>query len=330
MMMLALMIRLVEMVGDLSLERLIAQAPDGGDSGFLACMHGAALLRAGALGLFCLAVALPLSLLLPGGPSASSYAALALVPLVRGAVNLDYRRRERGFDYRGVAIVECGAAAAMLMAAPLAVSIMGDHRAFVPVTLVQVLTQVALSHAVARMRWSAAFGREELARVLSFGLPLLSNAVLMFLIFHVDRLIVAAYFDWSDVGRYAVALQLALLPAQIAGRAAASLLAPRFRHAIVAGDFELQASRSLRLYTLLATAFLLAYAALAGDAMRIVYGPGFAINGGVYLRHQTVIQIAGRFRRLTRDRLPRFVPARDRLAARGPLALLSRSRPCLR
>jgi len=281
MMMLALMIRLVEMAGDLSIERLMAQAPDGGERRFLAAMHGVALLRAGALAALCLIAAAPLALLLPDGPAMASYAALALVPLARGGIHLDYRRRERDFDYRGVAIVECGAAVAMLLAAPLAVALIGDHRAFVPVALAQAAAQTALSHAIARERWSAAFDRETLTRIVVCGLPLLGNAVLMFLIFHVDRVIIAAYFDWSDVGRYAVALQLSLLPAQIAGRAANSLLAPRFRLAIASGDMERQATRALRSYALLATAFLLAYAALARFVMVTVYGPDFAIDGGV-------------------------------------------------
>ena len=45
-MMLALTLRLVEMVSDVGIERLIVQAPDGNTSRLQAELHGAAILRA--------------------------------------------------------------------------------------------------------------------------------------------------------------------------------------------------------------------------------------------------------------------------------------------
>jgi O-antigen/teichoic acid export membrane protein len=60
----------------------------------------------------------------------------------------------------------------------------------------------------------------------------MANAVLLFLTFYADRLIVAASFDLATLAVYGVALQLALLPAQIVGRAAATLLLPRFRQGL--------------------------------------------------------------------------------------------------
>ena len=44
----------------------------------------------------------------------STEAALALVPLIRGALHLDYRRAERGFSYRAMAVVEGGAVVATI------------------------------------------------------------------------------------------------------------------------------------------------------------------------------------------------------------------------
>lgn len=282
-MMLALLLRLAEMAGDLSIERLITQAPDGGSDRFLAVMHGAALIRGGALAILMLASAAPAAILLTSGPAFESYALLALVPMIRGTMNLDYRRQERDRSYRGMLVVEGGAALGMLIVAPLAAAALGDHRAFLPVALAHATCQVALSHGVARLRWRVAVDPVILRRVVRFGLPLLGNAILMFAVFHADRMIVAGFYDWQEVGRYAIALQLALLPAQIAGRAAASLLGPRFRDAIATGRIEGATAAATRAYLVLGAAFLAVYTLAAGPVIRLAYGADFSVEPALLL-----------------------------------------------
>ncbi|QLQ19991.1 MAG: oligosaccharide flippase family protein [Exiguobacterium profundum] len=85
-----------------------------------------------------------------------------------------------------------------------------------------------ISHLLARGA-RARFDRAVLADVLGFGGPLVLNAVLLFVTFQADRLVVTGFYGWSEVAIYGVAFQLAMLPSQIAGRAAGSLLAPRLR-----------------------------------------------------------------------------------------------------
>ncbi len=282
-MMLALALRLVEMSSDFSIERLILQAPDGDDPQFRRAMQGAALVRGGVLAGLMLAMALPIAMAFTDGPSTSTMALLALVPLLRGAVHLDYRCRERGFDYRGVMITEGGAALVMLASAPVAAWLIDDHRAFIIVVLAHAAALFALSHIVARTRWQVAFDKAALSRVISFGAPLLANSALMFLIFHGDRMIVAGFFGWAEVGRYAVALQLALLPAQIAGRAAGSLLPPAFRRAVAAGSLNTAARHASRNYLLLGLAFVTGFWLLANPAISLVYGAEFAMSLPVIL-----------------------------------------------
>lgn len=274
-MLLALSLRLVEMASDVSVERFMAQAPDGGSARLQANLQGMAALRGVVLALVMLALAWPLSALFADGPATYSYALLALAPLLRGFLHLDYRRRERRFDYRGQVIVDGGAALAMLANAPVLALYFGDHRALVGVILIQTATQVVLSHLLAERRYRLGFERLAMLRVWAFGAPLIGNAGLMFLTFQADRLIVAGWFSWAELGLYGVALQLALLPAQIAGRAAASLLAPAFRRAIAAGGLARAAAPSLRFYMALAALFLLGYGLLASPLMVAVYGADF-------------------------------------------------------
>ncbi|MEE4345790.1 MAG: oligosaccharide flippase family protein [Paracoccaceae bacterium] len=274
-MVLALTLRLAEMISDIGIERLLAQSAKGDAPGFLNALHGAALIRGLAMALMLLALAVPMALALPGGAHAGGYAALAAIPLVRGFLHLEYRRAERDFSYRAMALVEGGAVLAMLASLPVVLAIRADHSAIIAVLAVQAVAQVALSHLVARQRYALAFDRDVLREVFVFGLPLVGNALLMFLTFQADRLIVAGFFGWTEVAVYGVALQLAMLPAQITGRAAASLLAPRLRRAMAAGALPTAMQGAMRAHLLLALAFAAGFAALAPFVIGLVYGAAF-------------------------------------------------------
>jgi O-antigen/teichoic acid export membrane protein len=226
---LAVVLRFAEMMSDFGLERLLVQAHDGDEAELQANLQGAALLRAiGLCGLLIVASPL-LSAVFPDGPSVFSYMLLALVPLIKGGLHLDYRRAERRFEYSGLAYVETGAAIAML--AGLAVAILAgfqDHRVLLGALLMHACAQVALSHFVAKRNWNVSFQISYLMRIWIFGAPLVVNAGLMFLTLQADRLIVAVAWTWQDVAVYGITAQLAFLPALIFGRAANSLLLPKF------------------------------------------------------------------------------------------------------
>ncbi len=272
---LALTLRLAEMVSDIGVERLLAQSPDGDAPGFLRALHGAAVLRGVVMAALLLALAVPMAWALPGGATGATYAALALVPLLRGALHLDYRRAERGFSYRAMAMVEGGAVLVMLASLPVVLWVWPSHHAMLAVLVVQAGAQVALSHLVATVRYAVTFDRAVLWAAFGFGLPLVGNAALMFLTFQADRLIVAGAFGWADVAIYGVALQLAMLPAQIAGRAAASLLAPRMRLALIAARLDAVTTQALRAHLLLGLAFAVGFAAAAPALIALVYGAAF-------------------------------------------------------
>ena len=237
-MVLALALRLVEMVSDLGIERLLAQAPDGDTPAFLAGLHGAIVLRGIAMAAVLAAIAWPLAVMFNDGPDAVTYAALALVPLLRGFAHLGYRQRERRFDYRAFAAVELSASAAMLAGAALGALYLEDHRAIVVAVIAQGLTLLLASRCVAQTPYKVAFDPARLRQVWAYGAPLVANAALLFATLQADRLIVAAGFGWAAVAIYGTAMQLAYLPAQISGRAASALMAPRFRIALAEGRLE--------------------------------------------------------------------------------------------
>jgi O-antigen/teichoic acid export membrane protein len=144
-----------------------------------------------------------------------------------------------------------------------------------------------LSHLVADRPYRLKLSRCTLQRSWAFGAPLLVNAGLLFLTFYADRLIVAQTFGWSELALYGVALQLALLPSQIVGRAAASLVLPQMRAAHLNADFDTVWSRCLKAHLVMACTLALGFAALAPGAIALVYGnalrPDTALAAGLAL-----------------------------------------------
>ena len=274
-MVLVLVLRLTEMISDIGVERLLMTSKDGDDPRFMSALQGAALLRGLAMAAMLLALAVPMGLMLPDGASLPEYMALAVIPLMRAFLNLDYRLSERNFSYLPMAMVEGGSVLAMLAALPVIGYLVPDHRAMLVALIVQAAAQVLLSHVVARRRWTMHFDRVILNRAFRFGTPLVINAFLMFLTFQADRLIVAGWFGWAEVGIYGVALQLASLPAQIAGRAAGSLLAPKLRVALHNDTLRPVAKAAVQAHVALAGAFALGFALLAPEAIALVYGAQF-------------------------------------------------------
>jgi O-antigen/teichoic acid export membrane protein len=338
-MMLALTFRLTEMLSDVGVERMLAQSVDGDSAGFLARLHGAALLRAVVMAAVLAALAWPMAALFADGPTPAAYAALAVVALVRGFQNLAHRQAERRMAFGQTAAVEGAGTVAGLVAAVVAAMALGDHRAMLVAFLAQGVAAVVVSHVVAGQRYRVAFDRGFLGDLVRFGWPLAVNALLLFAVFQADRLIVAGWMGWAEVAIYGVALQLAMLPAQIAGRAAAVLLTPALRMARDAGTLEQAADAALRTYLAGGVIFALGYALVAPGAIAVLYGAamrpdlmvvaGLGIAAGARILRTPLSQvavIAGRTGDPARANLWRaaaLVPATVAAAAGMPLAAIA-------
>ena len=274
-MMLALTIRMVEMATDMGIERLIVQAPDGNSTRLQSELHAAAVLRGVICAAILLALAPVLAAVFADGPNAVSYASLAVIPLFRGFVHLDYRRAERQFRYIKMSVVEGGATIAMAASVVPTLGIFPDHRAMAIVLAVHAVSHTVLSHAVADRRYAVKLSNATLRRSRTFGAPLVMNAGLLFLTFYADRFIVAQVYGWASLALYGVVLQLALLPAQIVGRAAASLVLPELRLALASNEIAHVWSRCLNVHLVLAGIMVAGFTTLAPTVIAVVYGAAF-------------------------------------------------------
>lgn len=277
--MLAIALRCLEMVSYLAADRLLVQARDGNSRLFQANAHGLEVIR-GIISGFALAVfAYPTAIAFGHPEIAWAFAALGMVPALRGFMHLDYRRLQRRFRFGQTIKVESIASIVGTAAVWPAVRWTGDFSALLWVSLVQALVHVVISHFVARRPYNVRLDRGYLKRILRFGWPLLLNSLVMFGVFQGDRIIVALAVSPADLARYALALQLGLLPTLILARASLSLLLPllaRVQDAPV--EFQRRYRQTEGVLFIASIVFVAVYVAGGNYVIAVFFGESFAIT----------------------------------------------------
>lgn len=276
--MLAIALRCLEMVSYLAVDRLLVQAREGNTARFQASAHGLEVIRGILSGMLLAALAYPAARGFGYPEMAWSFAALGMVPALRGFLHLDYRRLQRRLRFGPTLKVESTASVAGLVAVWPALQWTGDFSALLWVSLVQALVQVLMSHAVARRRYRIRMDRGHAERMLRFGLPLLLNNLVMFGVFQGDRLVVALAVSPAELARYALALQLGLLPTLVLARGSLSLLLPILaRVQDNRREFARHYRRSLLLLAIAATVFTAVYTWGGNHVIALLFGNDFTV-----------------------------------------------------
>lgn len=218
---------LMEMASNMAIDRLIVQAPDGDDPKLQASAQLLQFVRGLLGGLVLLAIAAPVAALF-GIPDATwAFMVLAAVPVMKGLGHLDVHRVQRAMRFGpSIATALVPQIIVTLLAAPLAWWT-GDFRAVLWVVLIQTFTTTLVSHLLAQRRYAWRWDPAQMRRIVSFGWPLLVNGGLMYAIFQGDRAIIGAVFSMQELGWYAVALGLTLVPSTLVPKVLTTLILPR-------------------------------------------------------------------------------------------------------
>lgn len=255
----------VEMATTLGLQQQIVQDRAGDDARLQAAMQGFQLLRGALAALALLALAGPLAAFLGIPEAAWAYRWLALVPLLNAAQHLDIHRLGR--RHRFGPLLWAGAlpaAVALALVWPLA-AWLEDWRVMLWTLLAQAMLATLVSHLSAERPWRLRLDPRQMRDALAFGWPILANAVLMFAIFHGDKLIVGRIAGMASLGVFALGVTLTLSPALVIARTAQTAALPRLSRAAEAGALTEPARRTCIALLAAGTAFA-GLAALAGPA----------------------------------------------------------------
>lgn len=280
----AMTMSLIEMASNLALDRLLVQAPDGDAPRMLATAHAFQVFRGVLSAIVLFLLAAPVASLFDIPDVVWAFQIIALTPLLRGFMHLDAACQQRDMRFGGSVLLDIvPQLLTTLAAAPLALWL-GDYRVMLFVVLAQVTMLTLVSHLVAERPYRWAWDRAIIGRMLRFGWPLLINGLLMFAIFQGDKAIIGAAFTMDELGWYAVAFALALVPCMVVVKVLYSFFMPLL--AAVQSDaarFQQRATLCTQA-SMLFGAFIGVGFLLAGPAMLLLvygerYAPGTTVIG---------------------------------------------------
>jgi len=279
----ALTLALLEMLSNLGVNQLIVQAEDGEEPVLQAGLHGVQLLRGLVAAGLLLLLAEPYATLLGAPQALWAYRAMALVPLLRGLWHLDIFRRQRRLDLRNfVTATVVSQALALAAIWPLAAMDDGYEVMLWSILLQQGLFAL-LSHAGAERPFTLRFDGQVLRRTLRFGLPLLGNGLLLYAIFHGDRIIVGNQLGMESLGWFSLAAMLTLTPSMILASTLQSLFLPQLARVQSQPEAFAAMAAATQQAAIAAGAALAVFAALLGPGfLLLLFGQTYAPSIGLF------------------------------------------------
>ena len=222
----AITITLLEMISNLAVDMLLVQAKDGDDPVFQGTAHLYQVFRGLFVGLVIFTCAPIITLLFKTPQAEWAFRLVALVPVLRGFMHLDWKRLQRKMQYRSAVLVEVIPQAVITLAAfPMAIWL-GDYSTVLWLVLTQTAIGLLVSHLFSQRTYRLNWDRKYATRLLIFGWPLLLNGLLMFGALQGDRLIIGTFYPMTELGVYSVAFSLALMLASILAKISTSLFLP--------------------------------------------------------------------------------------------------------
>lgn len=284
----ALVMSVVEMASALGLQQQIVQAKEGDDPHFQAVLQGFQVLRGVLSGLALFVIAQPMAYAV-GVPDADianvvwAYRLLAVVPVLNALVHFDIHRLNRSMIFWPMLLT--GAVPALISVLslwPLA-HWFGDWRVMLYAILTQAVLAAVVSHLVAGRPYRLAFDRAIMARSLRFGWPLLAEAVLLFLVFQGDKLVVGQLLGMAPLAIFSMGMTLTLTPTLVLSKSATNLFLPLLSSAHDGPRFAFLSNVVFELHILFGGCLVFGTALLGPWAVHVVLGAKYAGLSGILI-----------------------------------------------
>ena len=202
---LAIAISVVELMSDVGVEKFMISAPDGNQSQVQGTLHAFLIARGIVLGMIIFLFADVIALVFKIPEAAWAYRWVSLVPFIRGFTHLDTSRFQREMAYRPNIGVNLAASCGGLGVAVVLAYYLRSFEAMLWSQIAQATIAVIGSHLVAARTYSVKISNPILARLLTYGWPLMINGAIMFAADQGDRLLIGATFGVKDLANYAIA-----------------------------------------------------------------------------------------------------------------------------
>jgi O-antigen/teichoic acid export membrane protein len=275
-------LQLIESMMELPAERFIVQADEGDDPDVLANSHTILILRGLAASAVLYFASGSIAAFFGIAETAPAFAAMAMVPLVKGYQHLDQRRRQRRLDNSASLAIELiPQAVALVLTLPL-LQISGGYEAVVWLAVGQAITQVAISHLVANEPYRLGFERPLLGRMARFGWPVLASAWPHAATYYGERAIIGRWLGMEALAGYSLAFLLTSAAGIITARIGQALVLPLLASAKDdATTFTRRFVGMLELHIIAAAVLATATIAGGNGVMRLFFGKQYWAYGVV-------------------------------------------------
>jgi O-antigen/teichoic acid export membrane protein len=279
---LALVLQLLETLSDLGPDRLIVQAADGDDPALMRSAHATLLVRGLATALLLYLAAHPIAAFFHVPEAAAAFELAALVPLVKGFLHLDSRRRQRALDNRPFMIVEAAPQVAALALTLPVLAWSGGYVAVVWLALLQAGLTVIASHTLAERPYGLTPDAALVRRILAFGWPIWLSAFPLVAVYQGDRLIAGRLLGIEALAGYAAAFMMTMVPGLIAAKVGHALILPLLAECRAERDvFLVRARLTMQMTALAAAVYLALFLIAGGKILPLAFGANYAGYGAV-------------------------------------------------
>lgn len=224
---LAMSVSLVEMLSDLGAGRFLTRAHDEDGESWLAIAHGISIIRGCVGGVLLVVLAGPIASLMKMPEATWAFRMVGLVPAMRGLTHNQIWLAQRELRFKAFVATQAAPQILTLLAAYPLAKVMPDFRALLWLLMANAALAVILSHVAARKPYRVAYDRDRFRQLLAFGMPLLGDGILMFVVLHGERIVIANTYGKVLLGAYSAAFLLAWTPSAILGRVGLSLGVPQ-------------------------------------------------------------------------------------------------------
>jgi O-antigen/teichoic acid export membrane protein len=222
----SLVTTLIEMTSTMGLDRLLVQAKNGEEVRFQRTLQTIQLMRGvfGTVVIF--ALSYPIALFFKTPDALWAYQIIAVVPLLKGLVNIDPYRQQRGGKIVLVTLLELASVTTATMVAVALALLDYGYQSMLYSILIQLVFYGLLMSYFSERPLRLAFEKEVALEAFRFGWPLQLNAMLLFLAFYADRLIIGRIFGIEIFGVFSLATSLTLTPTIIVAKTVQTLALP--------------------------------------------------------------------------------------------------------
>lgn len=223
----AVVMAMVEMASAFGLQQQIIQSKDGDDPWFQAALQGFQVLRGMVAGIVLFLIAGPIARFLGIPEVIWAYQLLALVPAIKAFEHFDIHRLNRQMRFWPLMLTGgVPALLSLLLVWPLA-TWLGDWRVMLYALLAQIGIMALTSHLVAERSYRIVFDHAIIGRSLRFGWPILMNALLLFLVFQGDKMIIGRVLGMEALAIFAMGMMLTLSPTMVLAKSAQNFFLPQ-------------------------------------------------------------------------------------------------------